>query len=433
MKMPIPRASQIVGPIKPFADRMPLKSLDRGFLILCITGFLVQIIGVGQVYFKYKTTTRIRMLERESISHPRVAVCVRYTDIIDYDHLYRAKGIKLKRTNSMFGVANIQSRLTIRDIFHYTRKEEDLVESVSLRKKEGFVLYNYDKDIKSVLNITKFYLQEHLCYRIEVRDNFIIPLKRITSSLHHSNIMMSLAFNSSFSTIDNFMTIIFYGAVPSVSRYFCPTNDRLYNFDEKKIRNHRFIFAQARKEVHLKEPPYDTHCIRGSLGGVHCTKECLFSLTRLLNRVPFTEIITEPLDIKHINYFDLIDVTRGAIINEAYERCENRCEKVSSCDYDYTLTTIAGLRRDDRPQHDFQIFIKTPNKPTCIMTAEAMISLTEFVVYICSCVDIWFGLSFLSMNPFAFWAERRKKKLRRNRIKMISTTISSFHSTRNQV
>lgn len=426
------RSAMVVNLLKRLEDRIPLKVLHRAFCILCIIGFLAQTIQVSREYFKYKTTTRIRTLETESIPVPHVALCTRYTDILDYDQIFRDKGIRLKRTNEHFGITNIHSRLTIRDIFRFTPKVDYLIQNVSLRMKEGFVLYPFDQNINQILNITKFYLQEYVCYRIEVRDNPIIPIKRIIASLHHSRLMMSLSFNSTLSSLDNFMIILFNGPLPSVSRYFSPTCDRLYNFyDTNKIRNYRYFFSQSRNEVHLKEPPYDTHCVPGSFGRTYCMSACLSVLTQVLDRVPFTEIISEPLNLKHINYFDLIDTTRGFIINETYQRCEDKCDGVASCFYDYTLTILAGFARDDRPQHDFQIFIKSPQKPTSINTAEAMISLTEFVVYICSCFDIWFGMSIMSMNPFALWAERKRRRLRKNRVKFISTTVTpSLQRTR---
>ena len=99
------------------------------------------------------------------------------------------------------------------------------------------------------------------------------------------------------------------------------------------------------------------------------------------------------------------------------------------CDYDTTLTTpIQTIVGGD----ELRVTLTADQAPERRIVSIPRLEPAEFVVYICSCFGIWFGLSVVRLNPSRFaysvWVKRRRAQVVRD-LASISETENPSHST----
>lgn len=110
-------------------------------------------------------------------------------------------------------------------------------------------------------------------------------------------------------------------------------------------------------------------------------------------KLPFTEIIPDPADIKPLDYNDLYTMTD--VVFSVEDACEYKCRK-ETCNYDEHICTGSSISRQilvtlecartlcycRYVAPNIMLVIKTPISPLTIIIAEPRLALTEFIVYI---------------------------------------------------
>ena len=170
---------------------MSSKQLGLVFSLLCLTGFLYQVIQISINYFSFPTSTKI-ILELEAIHNkPSVVYYALFLDILDRTHHekygIRSEQVMLKeRLNGTLEEDSTErelSILTVQGIFDLTPKIDKVMQGCSLRRN-SYKLTIYDlKTCNKIFHINKYIQGKYICYQFLRNNSFDCSL----ASLSHTS------------------------------------------------------------------------------------------------------------------------------------------------------------------------------------------------------------------------------------------------------
>ena len=361
---------------------------------------------VSHAYFRFQTNAQIKPTLSTLTVTPNVAICARYTDILMYDRLERETGIIRRRSSVWQEVLKTQSMLS--QIFHLTPSADKLLSRAGIRRNDSFLLSHCvsSRDCtRAIFNVSKFFLQEFMCYRIafqrEIRTDadmaaFAGNSRHILLSVHLSPDVMSGA--------DALKVIVHTGQLPHLSKDYAPIVDRFSDFDARTIHTNSFAFSYATSQVSLKQAPYDTDCQPVSGRSRMDHHMCMLRLLpRLAHRVPFTGILLENrqmMDVPHLSYYDLTNHSMARLVQQTEQRC-SLIHRQPACDFDFTITTLHQSKQVSgtaASADKLLIKIRSPSAPGTMISVDAKIKLSAYLVYVVSCISFWFGFSVASLH-----------------------------------
>lgn len=193
----------------------------------------------------------------------------------------------------------------------------------------------FGQDCMEMFDIIKFYTQEYICYRIDLKDSRAISFSRVAHSLFFGNTFYSLVLNPIFNNAYAIMPIVYHGDMPLVSRQYAPTIIRLsdYGVSNASVISNMYYMRYSWMEFRLRPFPYDTDC-DPHVNQAKCLQACItHGIREATGKMPFTEIIVEAVDLKHLSYPDLYSMQEN--ITSVENDCATKCRK-RTCRYDYT-------------------------------------------------------------------------------------------------
>ena len=341
------------------------------------------------------------ILSEKSVS-PNLAVCVRYTDILLYDKLRQETGILMNRTSDYRGIVQSQSMLTVRQIFDYTPAAESWIASAKIRKNDSFLLKRCEqRECDSQFDLSKFYLQEYVCYRMQFRQRNVIDMDMTAFALRSSHVLYYVYLSDAMSGADCIRVIAHTDDhLPHQSKDFAPTVDRLSDFDSKTIHSNSFSFSFITSEIQLMQWPYDSDCEPDTNRSIAMQHHCMLHKLSVVHRVPFTGILSERHDLKHLSYQDLENKTMADFVIRSENECANVFRKLD-CRFSFTITTLVQSTRS-HDERKFLLKMRIPSSPGIQVIMDAKVTLSEYLIFVGSCFGIWFGLSAFSLNPVKF-------------------------------
>ena len=172
---------------------------------------------------------------------------------------------------------------------------------------------------------------------------------------------------------------------------------------------HSIFATYSNLSFTLLPHPYDSNCRDYRLDGLSGRRECHYRcLERLavarFNKSHYSNLIYEPRKHKHLSVYDLMNET----INEQLKGMESRCARLCAqppCAYHYSITSISVAANP----HVQDLHVQIPYQPFMHILHLPAMQLVEFLVYVLSCLGVWFGVSVLSLNPVALlskWQSR---------------------------
>lgn len=188
-----------------------------------------------------------------------------------------------------------------------------------------------------MFDIKKFYTQEFICYRIKLKRQTDVSFGKVAHSLFFGNTFYFLVLNQVFNNAYAIMPIVFNGNYPRVSRNYAPTIIRLsdYGVVNATAISNMYYMRYSWMEFRLKPYPYDTNC-DPHVNQAACLQHCIIAgIMETTGKVPFSELILDPVDIQHLGYEDLYSMQEN--ITSVEDMCETRCRR-RTCTYDYTST-----------------------------------------------------------------------------------------------
>lgn len=392
--------------------------------LICVLGFVWQVSNVSSSFFQYKTTSKVLLNSREAETLPQLQLCFTYSDILDWDRVNRQSGTKYSRTDNEAEIRVIQSNLTIAQILDNVPAGNESIASCRFRDpRDGLLmLYREAGDCLLLFQVRRYYVQSFVCYTYNfTADVSGFSAKQVANSLVQPSLLYGVALTDAFDGADLVGVTLFFGQYPTVSRQYSINVNRLIDFKSREPRNNVYVFGYSLNRVTLMPAPFDTRCNAATTdeSANQCQEECMKPLEEQLGKITYTTFTHHPINEKHVSYADLVNETRGHLIKSYVDTCFNRCTYYP-CHYNYTITLYDIAQRLQPPSRQFRPVARTPKAPGLDVQFEARLSLMEFVIFVCSCVGIWFGLSVLSIDPFRaiLLSQRLARQRARSRVRI---------------
>lgn len=396
--------------------------------ITCLAsiGFVTQVLQISLIYFSFRTTTKTTVVIPDELAKHRVAFCVRYRDVLDYKRLEAETNIRITDIagNSSLTAKQIlevsmedESKLTLKQIFDYTPKGDEIIDSCMFRPDASDIRIEEGKQCREEFTVTRFTTRELICYNISevsgsTRENRIVIRRSVTQSTFFGHKVYEIVFSEALNNASNIQIISFHGENPVNSREFAAINNELFYDGEK--RNNFFLFSPSDFYVTTLKPPFDTKCIdKAPKFQLYCYHHCITNAFWKHSRAPMWDIFREEERQYHnlspLSILDLRDPKMKYVMKRDGVFCKKKCY-FTSCQYDFTKTsTLLGIRSNIA----LGIAYVTPNDPDTHISAEPRMIFIDFFTYVCSCFGTWFGLSFLSLIQCSKYFLKKKSHCHR--------------------
>lgn len=370
--------------------------LRETFKFACFVGMLYQMVYITIEYKRYRTVSRVDREVPDAMPPPNIAVCLRYVDILNYSLVVEKKDV------------SPDDLLTVSEILAYTPNSSDILTRCSFRKPNKDKYYHEEgKGCQQIFKITKFYLQEFLCYRIEQLDRELLSFEQIATSIFHQGAIYDIVLNRSILTSQRMKMMLFYGSFPYFSHKLAPIFDVHYINGSSQMDRNLFTASFRFFDVLLLPPPYETRCnSSGDEGPPHCYFRCMVSRLQPINRIPFNHIIAESMPAIHFSVAD----SRMPDVLSFFENTDRECRMPCSYDYCYANYTVTRVELERGNSSELRIRTSITTQPTAKIVTDPKISFSAYLIYATSCFGTWLGLSVLHFNPFE---ERVGKSLQR--------------------
>ena len=377
------------------------KLFSRAFSFICLLGFLVQVQQVSQLYFRFQTTSRTSFQVREINNYQSIIYCPRFYDLIDGNNV-KNFGIPTQFSNNLGHYLGYLSNLTIKDKLELSPPESQVIQSCTVRLGKMSTPNVLDSSkCKLYFNVTKSVYLEKICY------TFIPTFKSkgfssgdVATSMTHTGSVYNIVPRASISNI-------FYASFISVD------NSNVKNFLHSRlfqvnIANQR-TFNQSRIlvygdsiEINRLPPPFDTACTPRH-DQETCYEKCLVQKFKVINRLPWSGLYTEKLNMKMLTPVQLLNETISKYAGQSFEECHYSCKLKTECFTQFSRTTILEY------QSTYFYFISVlPSQPQLLVFAIPTLTLIEYIVQMGSCFGMWFGMSIISINPLKWKVISRK-------------------------
>lgn len=379
---------------------------------------------ISETYFRFETTTNLRLDVPQLQPVPALSVCWRYADILDMARLRNVTPevrpvvmttVEAERDTSR----RIQSLITIGQLFAYTPQQHELFAGCVVRLPGNYdVEWLNETDCRQVFNVVRFYVQENICYRLQlatISGNLSYEYSYTSSALAFPSMAYEFGFN--ISRFDAgpivFPTIHTMDTMPTSSIYFSPQIRRFYvhnSIVSTKISYATLTYSYI--DNTRLPPPYDTNCDRYDNYGNqqdYCLSQCLQNATMAaFGLLPFTEIIEESAvsaanyDTKIINNLNWRNATFSAMLKSFEYDCGTRCYK-PNCHERLFMTQLSTTSIYET---SISFRVNLPQTPNYVIVYQPLMLFYEYATYVLSCFGIWFGISLYHLNPVALPAPK---------------------------
>ena len=388
--------------------KVKLSFFNVSFKLLCLTGFLHQILEISIAYFAYKTSTKIVFELENKFINPAIIFCVRYPAILDRSN-YRKYGIYPRYRYNKTEMSSDMSKLTIKDIFDLTPDANQVILSCEYRENyyQLFLTPYNRSECYSLFHVTKYQEGGFICYQFRTTtadNNFHCSqaalshnsYKQFYSVLLHQRFMASNAVKLISFVPDGKNSSVL--SMPIISRSFYEFKLRYASDPPEASKENVFRIWGDVYSITSLTKPYDTNCLKQEEKdyGV-CHRRCNIAAFKRHGYFPSNEYTITPLQMKHLNSEALRNETLVQDIKSRSAACLTKCNR-KKCYYWYSVTGVASFSYVKN--NTIELASTCSNRPAVIIQFLPKITPMELVMYVSSSLGIWFGTSILSINPF---------------------------------
>lgn len=391
------------------------KAISRPIVIKCllsaisIIGFAAQVIQVSILYFGYKTTTQVKIETPAFIRTHGVALCIRYTDIIDHKRLNNETGLTFRPLRTLEDGIDQEDLLTVEQIFEYTPHENTLISKCFTRPDEWRYNFNTGSGCYKVFNVTRFMTLEYMCYSIIRKGKRRLTQLSVTQASFLQYKIYEVTMGPRFRQVISLIPIAFSDGLPFLSRDYTSILPHLRVANTDNFIYNIFHMYPSDLKFHLLPPPFDTMCFDAEPGNEYiCNKECLITEYGKFDRAPGFEMLDQPYKRKVLSIKDLNDTVLLQKATIAYGFCRKKCF-YKPCFTGFSKTTSRVMKDNTI---DLRFSLLTSSDPDIVIIAQATMTFIEFFSFVAGCFGTWFGLSFLSLNPLNVLLRRKKSKVK---------------------
>lgn len=380
--------------------------------IICSIGLIIQIENVSIRYFSFKTRAVANMIIPIEGTYPDLSVCFRYVDILNgskvnekYDRInivkYFEPGYDMKK--SYLDTKN----LTIKEIFEFT-PEENLIfkDGVGcyIRYPGRYTMENIKTiDCYKHFKIIEYLIRNSVCYLIKpIFYNGSLTMHEYALSPGYQGQMYKLNFDESIFKNFYSMSIVVHTNRSNI------LFDTLFSSNiELPMEELPSTYVWAREFVQESLPkPYDTMCLPPPnnskswygymMGQIDQKAMKLYNFS-----IPFKPTFKADLRVtKIMNFLAFKNRTLTYLIDNLMKKYYKH---ITTCNTLYYVTRSKYIPDNEA---SFATFWTQDEKIVLRYSPEQ--ELIDFIVYVCSCIGIWFGLSAYSFLDMACMLCRSK-------------------------
>ena len=169
-------------------------------------------------------------------------------------------------------------------------------------------------------------------------------------------------------------------------------------------------FNYKKTTTKLMPSPYETNCFNYSLKGYKSHSDCIVECKAQYFKDHFIRwhpFIPASQDIKHWIYFG----DESLVANKTFDKlmsdtCATKCGKNDNCFNEYfeikILEKWKNIEKVKNKEELFEIQVQLPLGMTVKYKHCPRIQLSEYLCYLASIVNLWFGISILTCSKFMF-------------------------------
>lgn len=371
-------------------------------ITICSIGLMYQIESVSERYFEFRTKTLINMVLQSKVGYPSVSICFRFNDMLDREKIKKYKNIKLKHwsepgyDNDKF-FSNTMN-LTVSEIFNFTPMEDNVLAKgvgCNIRYPEQYMTeYVNTSHCYRSFRIRKYLVREYVCFLFQPRiTNKDLYIHEFNLSPALVGIMYRLFLNK------NIFKNMYVMSLAVHSNRSAILYDTLFSSNILMKMNTlptTFVFHREFERLRMKKP-YDTACIPVPIGRSTWYEYMLKkvdrqSVSKWNFSIPFRLSFNSSLNSRKVldyRIFRDIPAYREWLV-DAMKRSFN--DAPINCFTNY-FTTRSQMFHDGRTA--FAVTWTQDEKIFLVHASEQ--ELIDFIVYLCSCIGIWFGFSSYSV------------------------------------
>ena len=376
--------------------------ISHAFLFICLCCGTSHIMFITYKYFSFETTTRITMDKKQTMDAPTLITCVKYMDVMDYKALSLKMGIPIKSGDTI-DHNKFADKITIRDIFLFTPPVHQIMKRCTYRRKQDRRVLLQEGSDCNFFRMIKFVMQSYVCYTMCPRNRVRFAIDELASSYNFEHTVFVVEWDKIFLHAQTLFVMLTDAPLPYRSRLY----GSIKLLDGRNNTHVTDVLVRNKiTNIKLLPKPYDTACNRTYNQGDKTA--CLIRKMKehKLDRIPNTEIITEPYDQRQVHTEDEEDATTRQMLDQIYAECDEEADG-EKCDFTISET---DARFYDSDNHTYMTFrAMSPAAPNSLIVSSPKFPFEDYLLYVSSCFGIWFGLSIHDMEPVRMWPKIRKR------------------------
>lgn len=371
---------------------------------------LLQIENISERYLEYKTRTIVTVFFPVYTEMVSLSTCWRLNDIIDINAMNTDNpGMNIKRwneKNSSEYIFNQQAKhFTVSDWFKYTPNISNVLDPkygcrIRIPKQFAPTMKKAEECLK-IFNITKYIQSEYMCYLFNPKYQGYLEGYKYTLTPGSLGLIFRIFLNPKY-----------FHSIRKVNQAVEDTkSSNMLNFIFSKEK-YSTASNQPSTEVtyrmvsrQMLEAPYDSKCVKeydkyGSAVEYFLSRANEISMKEYKIATPFVPIYDSNSNSRILFPYDYLNNT---ITNTISNLVEYDWQTSCFCKYFSTRITIRNVNR-------LSASVYWPFGEMLSFTYVPVQDLIDYIVYVCSCVGIWFGLSAYSVYDGILFAGNMIKK-----------------------
>lgn len=358
-------------------------------IVACLSGCTYQVVDISFRYFKYTTNPKVKVSIVFSTPLPSVSVCWRLYDVmkqklLNYGHVPPANWREFNQ---------LLRKLTVADIFKFSSDNDTIFRPMGACafRKKGYLTYRipwYNQtECNEMFTITMYIHRLGMCYKIMPRSQEWYDFRETTLTPSQPGKMYMFHFNPDAMNNVSVNSIYIHTSKSS------PLFDSIFTSDSLVSVAGSAIVDYTPYSVHKLPSPHETKC--RDIPGYRTGEEYFL---RLLNNASM-EAMKYVHTLEHVYepykypIFDS-DTLRHPIIGPKFLdlNSRNKQHDFVSCWFEYTVPKIVfnALNR-------VLVHVNWPQDPGIAIFTVADYAVIDYLIYICSSIGIWLGLSAYSI------------------------------------
>lgn len=395
------------------------------FYAISMIGCIYQVSDILALYFQYEVVTETQMEIFAELKAPELNICFRYIDLFNYKQYSAETKVTFAFTNETpleDKKRETFDTVTVADIFKYTPSVSNMYSSYKVKIPNSYDHLSFKgQNCDTVFVTRKYYFGEFICYSIQVQkfENDTFYYRQIGYSLTQPSVLFHVNLRSEFFHGADFIKVIMSAycngvrsctysqsanhPFPDTSYAYGTPVIRNYNSIKQIVNSNSYMVTYFTMSHNRLPPPYDTHCrdytfSKKFIGKRDCYSQCLKKLTlTTFNKIPFSVPIGDALEFKHIGLNDIENSNTSHLLSQMDKQCYTLCYQ-DDCHSTFTVTRVLALKLGN---NDLKLRVDVPKEPSLVIHYKAKFSFAEVIIYCCSCIGTWLGISFLNLPSIA--------------------------------